>query len=576
MVKFSLCSLIALLVPTILVAEQIPLRKCRCLPSDECWPDATAWERFNASVGGRLVAPLPPAYRCHDPHYDELACNEAKRRWADPFWRSQQAGALQWENWESDGNAGCALHSNRSTPCLQGRISAYAVNVSSAADVQRTVEFAARQNLRLVIKNTGHDLLGRSTAPGALSIWTHFLQNITFHEAFTANNCIQEASAVTVGAGVQWNDVYEASHKRNLELVGGERSVGAAGGYVQGGGHSPLSPKHGLSADNVLQFEVVTADGELRTANACQNKDLFWALRGGGGGTFGVVVSVTHRTFPSTPYVAAYYGLNATDSTSFSEFLLEFLRAQPAFSEAGWGGLFLIFDKTMLITYLLPGEDLSIANRSFTPLAEFAQKNPSLSFQGSMAIFKSFRDLLPYNENCENGQACSNPTGVNNIMGSRLIPRDTFGNPAATEKLTQTLLEIRTRLASNSLLFGGLFGGQIARVPDTENAVNPAWRRAQVLMMISNVWTSNTTAESQQAQSKLVTSLIKQLRDITPNSGTYGNEADPNEPNWQESYFGTHYPRLKAIKDQIDPAGLFMCRNCVGSEEWSNDLNCPK
>ena len=70
-------------------------------------------------------------------------------------------------------------------------------------------------------------------------------------------------------------------------VTGADHSVGAAGGWILGGGHSLLSPQYGLGVDNALQFEVVTPDGQLRTANACQEKDLFWALRGGGAG-FGV------------------------------------------------------------------------------------------------------------------------------------------------------------------------------------------------------------------------------------------------------------------------------------------------
>lgn len=75
--------------------------------------------------------------------------------------------------------------------------------------------------------------------------------------------------------------------------------MGFSGGYIQGGGHSPLSTIHGMGADNVLQFTVVTADGKFITADAVTNADLFWALRGGGGSTWGVAVSVTGK--PNVP-----------------------------------------------------------------------------------------------------------------------------------------------------------------------------------------------------------------------------------------------------------------------------------
>ena len=78
-----------------------------------------------------------------------------------------------------------------------------------------------------------------------------------------------------------------------MVVVGGSSySVGAAGGWVLGGGHSSLSPQYGLGVDNVLQFEIVTPDGKVRTAHACVETDLFWALKGGGAG-FGVSLART-------------------------------------------------------------------------------------------------------------------------------------------------------------------------------------------------------------------------------------------------------------------------------------------
>ena len=83
---------------------------------------------------------------------------------------------------------------------------------------------------------------------------------------------------------------------QNIIIVGGSRfSVGAAGGYPQGGGHSSHSPLYGLAVDNILEIDVVTADGKLLTANKCSNEDIFWALRGGGGGTFGIVTRIIYK-----------------------------------------------------------------------------------------------------------------------------------------------------------------------------------------------------------------------------------------------------------------------------------------
>ena len=104
-------------------------------------------------------------------------------------------------------------------------------------------------------------------------------------------------SAVKVGAGVLGFEVLEAAHARDLVvLTGACPTVGVAGGYTQGGGHSALSTTFGLAADQTLEFEIVTATGQFVKASHTENADLHWALSGGGGGTYGVVISLTVRT----------------------------------------------------------------------------------------------------------------------------------------------------------------------------------------------------------------------------------------------------------------------------------------
>lgn len=95
-----------------------------------------------------------------------------------------------------------------------------------------------------------------------------------------------------MGAGVQGFEAYREADKVGLAVLGGEcPTVGLAGGYTQGGGHSSLASKYGLSADQALEWEVVDGTGKLLRASRAENSDLFWALSGGGGGTYGVVWS---------------------------------------------------------------------------------------------------------------------------------------------------------------------------------------------------------------------------------------------------------------------------------------------
>lgn len=112
------------------------------------------------------------------------------------------------------------------------------------------MNFARNLNLRLVVKNTGHDFQGRSSGAGAVSVWTHHLKDLQFFETYTTSN--YSGPAIKGGAGVQGTDLYEFANAHAMVAVGGEcKTVGWGGGYIAGGGHSPLSPLYGMAADQV-------------------------------------------------------------------------------------------------------------------------------------------------------------------------------------------------------------------------------------------------------------------------------------------------------------------------------------
>lgn len=114
------------------------------------------------------------------------------------------------------------------------------------------MRFAQTHNLRVAVKSSGHDHLGRSTAKNSLLLWTRYFQDITFHDSFKVGG-EDQGSAVTVGSGVALNTLYQATKARGKIFVGGHAAtVAVAGGYIQGAGHSALSPKFGLAADNAL------------------------------------------------------------------------------------------------------------------------------------------------------------------------------------------------------------------------------------------------------------------------------------------------------------------------------------
>jgi FAD/FMN-containing dehydrogenase len=236
------------------------------------------------AVGGQLLRPESPFTSCSAASPNE-ACTEALKHVQNPYFLGDNPALTQSSGW---------------VDAWSSQPSAYAVAARATADVVAAVNFAREHNLRLVVKGGGHSYQGTSNAPDSLLIWTRRMNSVTLHDAFVARGCEGKQSpqpAVTVGSGAMWRDAYTAVTTQGGRYVqgGGCQTVGVAG-LVQSGGFGSWSKRYGPAAGGLLEAELVTADGEVRIANACTHPDLFWAIKGGGGGTFGVLTRLTLRT----------------------------------------------------------------------------------------------------------------------------------------------------------------------------------------------------------------------------------------------------------------------------------------
>lgn len=229
----------------------------RCTAKDSCWPTSTEWAFFNTSIGGRLIASRPAAHVCHGSEYNQDLCEAAKTNWKSSDWRTAQSGAYSAILWEL-GPDKCFINSSISAPCEQGLVADYTVKVSTVEDVQNAVQWATKKDLYLTVKNTGHDHLGRSSGKGAFAIWMHHLKGRMWHDNFIpkgAKHGTAGVPAVTLQAGEQWLDVYrDADLQRRIVVGGSARTVGAAGGWFTGGGHSAWSHLYGLGVDSKYSF----------------------------------------------------------------------------------------------------------------------------------------------------------------------------------------------------------------------------------------------------------------------------------------------------------------------------------
>jgi hypothetical protein len=123
---------------------------------------------------------------------------------------------------------------------------------------------------------------GRMTAPNAMTVWVHYIKGLSVADSFKPAGCDHsiDTSAITFGTGEEMGSLNLAAFQNNLEIISGGQDFAGYGGYATGAGHGALGPTYGMGANNVLDFEIVSPNGDILTINKCQNPDLFWAMRG--------------------------------------------------------------------------------------------------------------------------------------------------------------------------------------------------------------------------------------------------------------------------------------------------------
>ncbi|KDQ07938.1 hypothetical protein BOTBODRAFT_192092 [Botryobasidium botryosum FD-172 SS1] len=532
-----------------------------CTAGDPCWPSATSWAHLNDTLSGRLIRSLPAAAACHDPYYDAAACETIRANWTDPNWRSDTPGAYQDTAWEN-GDEPCYVDGPQNVTCQQGLVPYYTAAVRNVEDVQAAVKFARENKLRTRTKGAAHDYLGKSSGKGSFGIQTIHMKGITFEDDFVLSGCEGPTEkALTVAAGEHWYDVYKAADAHNATVVGGAAiSVGAAGGWALGGGHSFLSPQYGLGVDNILQFSVVTADGETKVVNECQDTDLFWAMRGGGGG-FAVTTSVTYRTHPPLDNITVVLLSVSVAPDALTSTLVEFLDLQPALADANLFGYSYVLPPnniTAVFFYPNSGANCASANATFEPLFQYAQEHTgqvevltlSDTFPSQLALFDTY--IPPERQ------------GTASIVGSRLFPRSAFESSEGTQKLAEYLSGLSTSDAFAILHLVG--GGKVNEPAPDAMGVNPSWRTALEHVLISNSWNSTTSISDRDKIRESLTEKTQELARLVPGMGAYANEADVNEPEWQKTFWGDNYERLLEIKSKYDPTGVLTCGRCVGDD----------
>ncbi|RMZ72536.1 fad binding domain-containing [Pyrenophora seminiperda CCB06] len=539
--------------------------ECKVDPTSGKWPAESGWDKLvkRLSSPDNLIKTVPQASVCYGSEKDDAKCQQLAQNWTNSYTHVDDPTEVMSPIYQGLTCLPPSIYDSGN--CTLGGYPAYAVKVLTVLDIQTAMNFARSLDLRLVVKNTGHDFRGHSVGYGALSIWTHPLKDMMMLENYVDESGYR-GPAIKAGAGVETFELYKFANQHGYVAVGGEgQTIGVMGGYIQGGGHSPLSSIYGMAADQVLGFEVVTPIGEFVTANSTSNTELFWALKGGGGGTFGVVTSVTIKVYKDMPIATASWTL---DSSKIGK--EKFWAATKAFFDRAIdnvdAGVYAFnriapvdgdFTSTMQ-PFFAPNKTSTQLN---TLLAPYFSKLTALNIPFSPAItaypgfYKAWQAQFPLE-----AQADPRP-----YVASRLFPRSNFATETG-KNVTFNVLR-QTVEAGQSLI---AFNMAPRLIPsNAPNAVNPAWRSAVYHIITGTLVDPDASVDDKlAARAALTNGTMLKWRNVTPGSGAYLNEADREEPDWQKSFWGTGYDRLLALKRDIDAKDLFWVDKGVGSERW--------
>ena len=571
-------------------ASKVKPNAARVRPGDTAWPGAAAWDQLGKETGGRLIkVQFPIADAIASP--DSPATAQLFKDLKNPFFIGDTVGLTQTLGW---------------TDAWTTRPSAYAVKAESAADVAAAVNFVREHRLRLVVKGGGHSYLGGSNAPDSLMVWTRAMNRIELHDAFTPTGCkgrVEPQPAVSVGSGAMWLQAYQAVTGKAGRYVqgGGCTTVGVAG-LVSGGGFGSYSKRFGTGAASLLEAEIVTADGAVRVANACNNPDLFFAIKGGGGGTFGVVTRMTLKTheLPAN-FGAANAQITATSDAAYRRLVEKTVSfyASSLFNPH-WGEQIRFRGGDVVkIDMVFQGLSQAEAQAVWTPFFDWVTAAGTDYKMGKPSILalpaKLFWDArvmkaLPGvvkaddrpNALPENFFWAGDAGQVGQVLHgyqSAWMPSGLL-QPNRQGELVDALVASSKIWGVSLHLNKGLAGAPPEAIEATrETSMNPAVLDAFALAITGGgegpaypgVKGHEPDVAAGRHDAPVIAACMEPLRKLLPAPATYISECDYFERNWREAFWGRHYPRLRAAKLKYDPDGLFVVHHGVGSEDWSAD-----
>jgi len=559
----------------------------RVRPGQAGWPAPADWEALRRAVDGRLLQPVSPFAHCPSD-----ACSAALHQLDNPFALGDDPALTQTSGWAD---------------AWTSRPSAWAVAAECTADVVAAVNFARRHRLRLVVKGGGHSYQGTSDAPDSLLVWPRHMNKVTLHDAFVPRHGagrVAPVPAVTLEAGALWIDAYHAVTTLGGRYVqgGGCTTVGVAG-LVQSGGFGSFSKRYGSAAGNLLEAEVVTADGVVRVVNAHNEPELFWAIKGGGGGSLGVVTRLTLRTFDLPEYFGAVFGrIEAATPDAYRALIRRFVAFyRKTLFNPHWGeqaGFH--HGNTLKLAMVFQGLTEAEARQTWAPFLAWVRARGEYTVSGPLEVAAIparhfwdadyFRRYAPHYAVADNrpGAPAYHMVWRNDVdqvgwfihgYRSAWLPAAML-QPAREAELADALFAASQHYDFALHFNKGLAGAPadaVARARDT--ATHPHMLDAFALAICADGGAPafpgmpgpGPDLHRARRQAARIDHAMDALLRIAPDAGSYVSESDYFLPDWQQRFWGPNYPRLAAAKRRYDPDGLFFVHHGAGSEDWSAD-----
>lgn len=428
---------------------------------------------------------------------------------------------------------------------------------SSPTDVQTCLAFVRRFGLPLAPRSGGHSYAGYSTTSGLVV------------DVTTMNTIeVDTGSGIArIGAGARLIDIYAQLAQYGLALPAGTCPTIGIAGLTLGGGIGVLGRKFGLTCDNLLSAQIVAADGRLLTCDTSQNPDLFWALRGGGGGNFGIVTSFTFQVHPVT--ALSVFTLN-WPWASASDVIDAWQVWAPQAPDELWSNCWLTASSDKSSSPVIQVSGVYLGNvAALSSLIQQLIGRINAAPTGRDLSNIDLLDAMMLEADCSGKTVseCHLPSQNTNGQLQRVAysaKSNYFTDPLPRSGIDAMISAVVQRQSSSALSYGGIgldaFGGALNRVLTDATAF--VHRNALFSAQYIANWNTSDPDWLIAENRSWLTRTLQAMRQY--NSGAaYQNYIDPDLPDWQHAYYGSNLPRLQHIKATYDPDNLFHFRQSI-------------